>query len=270
MNKNISIIGCGWLGLPLAKQLIIGGHSIKGSTTSFAKIETLRSLGIDAFNVELTEDFIKGDIQHCLSGSEILVINVPPGLRKHPENDFVQQMRSLIPYIERSSIKKVIFVSSTSVYHDDEYFATITEDSIQNPDSEAGKQLVKVEKMLQNNPNFQTTILRFSGLFGPDRHPAKNLSDKTNIKNPDAPVNLIHLDDCIGIIEAIIRKDLWNDTFNASSRPHPTRQNYYTSICEAMNLPLPIFNHDATSKGKYIDSKKLEHLLNYTFLVKIE
>ena len=270
LNKNISIIGCGWLGLPLAKQLVDAGYQVKGSTTSMEKIETLKSFGIDAFYVKLTEDFIKGDIAECLSDSKILIVNIPPGLRKYAETNFVQQMRCLIPYLERSSIKKVLFVSSTSVYGDDESTPTITEASIQNPESEAGKQLLKVEEMFNRNTHFQTTILRFSGLFGEDRHPAKNLSEKINIKNPDAPVNLIHLTDCIGIINAILKKDVWNDTFNASSIPHPTRQEYYTSICEKMKIPVPQFDHSTSSKGKYIDSTKLEQLLNYEFQVKIE
>jgi len=34
MNKRISILGTGWLGLPLAKALTEEGHILKGSTTS--------------------------------------------------------------------------------------------------------------------------------------------------------------------------------------------------------------------------------------------
>ena len=270
MIKNISIIGCGWLGLPLAKELLAADYHLKGSTTSVEKLEDLKSFGIDPYIVKLTEEGIQGDIEACLSGSEILVFNIPPGLRKNPESDFVMQMRLLIPYIENSSVEKVIFVSSTSVYGDEESLPTITEDSIKNPDSEAGRQLLQVEELFQKNGHFKSTILRFSGLFGGNRHPAKYLSEKTNIQNPKAPVNLIHLEDCIGIIKQIIEKEIWNETFNASSTPHPSRRDYYTSICKAKNLPLPIFVQNSISKGKYIDSTKLERLLDYKFQVKIE
>ena len=50
MNKNISIIGCGWLGFPLAKHLIRLGYHIKGSTTSKDKLTKLESEGIEAFH----------------------------------------------------------------------------------------------------------------------------------------------------------------------------------------------------------------------------
>ena len=38
-REKISILGCGWLGLPLAKSLLAKGYKIKGSTTSESKLE---------------------------------------------------------------------------------------------------------------------------------------------------------------------------------------------------------------------------------------
>lgn len=269
LSKQISIIGCGWLGLPLAKHLIGKHYKVKGSTTSLDKIPSLKSNGIEAFYVELTQDGVKGDIDQCLSGSEILILNVPPGLRKQPYADFIKQISFVIPYVEKSSIQHIVFVSSTSVYSDQQPIPNITENSIPNPDTESGRQLLEVEKTLQTNQHFNTTILRFSGLFGEDRHPAKYLSGKTDLKNPDAPVNLIHQIDCIGIINKIIQENCWNETFNASTTPHPSRNDYYTSVCKSMNLPIPTFEKASFNKGKYIDSKKLVQLLDYEFQVKL-
>lgn len=269
MIRKISIIGCGWLGLPLAKYLIDEHHAIKGSTTSIDKLPYLKSVGIDAFYLEVTEEGVKGDIEKCLSQSEILILNIPPSLRNQPENNFVKQMRFLIPFIETSTIEKVLFISSTSVYGDDESIPTITESTIPNPDSESGKQLLEAETLFQKNPHFETTILRLSGLFGDNRHPAKHLSGKTTIKNSDAPVNLIHLSDCIRIVSKILQNSIWNETFNAATTPHPSRKVYYNAVCKAMNLPLPQFEMTSNTRGKLIDSKKLARLLNYEFQVKL-
>jgi 3-hydroxyisobutyrate dehydrogenase-like beta-hydroxyacid dehydrogenase len=46
---KISILGCGWLGLPLAKVLVKNGFSVKGSTTTQDKILVLKQLGVDPF-----------------------------------------------------------------------------------------------------------------------------------------------------------------------------------------------------------------------------
>ncbi len=52
---QISILGCGWLGVPLAESLIKKGFSIKGSTTSEEKIEILTKKGIEAFLISIRQ-----------------------------------------------------------------------------------------------------------------------------------------------------------------------------------------------------------------------
>ena len=269
MNRQISIIGCGWLGFPLAKLLIKKGYKIKGTTTSKERLALLDNEKIKAFYLKVTAEGLTGNIQESLSNSDVLVLNVPPGLRKNPEQNYVAQINNLIPHIESSKIKKVIFTSSTSVYADEDFFLEITEKTKPNPNTESGKQLLKVEELLKSNPHFKTTIVRFSGLFGNERHPAKQLSGKRDLKNANAPVNLIHLTDCIQIILKIIDQDIFGELFNASTQPHPTKQSYYTSVCKTMGIPVPTYDLSQKSKGKIIDSNKLERILNYTFQIKL-
>ena len=265
--KQISILGCGWLGLPLAKSLLEKGFSINGSTTSVEKIAVLKNEGIHPYQINLLEDRIDGNLDSFLSNSDVLIIDIPPKLRGNSSENFVAKIQNIIPFIEKSSVKKVIFVSSTSVYVDDN--SIITEDTIPNSDTESGKQLLETEHLLQNNKNFQTTIVRFGGLIGDDRHPIKFLAGRKNIENPEGPINLIHQIDCIGIIEAIIENDVWNEIFNAVSPFHPTRKEYYTQKAIELNLPLPEFEESKTSIGKTILSDKVESILNYKFKNKL-
>jgi nucleoside-diphosphate-sugar epimerase len=157
----------------------------------------------------------------------------------------------------------VLFVSSTSVYAEDN--ATITEDSPVNPETESGKQLVAAERLLQSNSNFKTTIVRFGGLIGEDRHPIPFLAGKRNLENPKAPINLIHQVDCIGIIHQIIEQAVWNETFNAVAPFHPNREDYYTQKAIDFGLELPQFNLENPTFGKTILSTKVETVLGYTF-----
>ena len=265
---HISILGCGWLGLPLAKAMIAKGISVKGSTTSEDKIMLLQNIGIKPFNLVLESDGVIGNFEDFLDGSEILVIDIPPKLRGNNvqhniEAVFVKKMQHLIPQIEKSTVKKVLFVSSTSVYAEDN--TTITEDSPVNPETESGKQLVAVERLLQSNSNFKTTIVRFGGLIGEDRHPIPFLAGKRNLENPKAPINLIHQVDCIGIIHQIIVNDVWNETFNAVAPFHPNREDYYTQKAIDFGLELPQFNLENPTFGKTILSTKVETVLEYTF-----
>jgi nucleoside-diphosphate-sugar epimerase len=261
--KQISILGCGWLGLPLAKSFLEKGFSVKGSTTTFEKIVLLENIGIHAFQIELGGPEIKGKMHSFLENSDILIIDIPPKLRSISSENFIKKIENLIPFIEKARIEKVLFVSSTSVYCDDN--SIITENTKPHPDTESGKQLLEVEFLLQNNTNFKTTIIRFGGLIGENRHPIHFIAGREHLENPDAPINLIHQTDCIGIIEKIIEQDCFGETFNAVAPYHPTRKEYYTQKAIALHLPLPKFEENKTSIGKTILSTKTETVLQYTF-----
>lgn len=261
---QISILGCGWLGLPLAKTVLKKGFSVKGSTTSAAKIPVLQSAGIDPFMVQLDEQKVSSTIADFLAQSQVLIINIPPKLRGNSTENFVAKIETLLPFIEQSTVEKVLFVSSTSVYGENNKL--VTEVTPLNPDTEGGRQLAVVERLLQKNTHFETTILRFGGLIGDDRNPVRFLSGRENIENPDAPINLIHQDDCIGSIEKIIELDSWNETFNAVAPFHPSRKEYYTQKAYDLNLALPKFASGNSNIGKTICSDKLIQKLNYSFL----
>ena len=261
--QQISILGCGWLGLPLAESLIKGGFTINGSTTSPDKIDTLTSAGIHPFLISLAPDAIEGNIELFLRESEILIIDIPPKLRGENKESFTDKIKMLIPHIEASGVSKVLFVSSTSVYADDN--SVVTEETIPQPQTESGKQLVECEQLLLTNPNFKTTVLRFGGLISNDRQPVKYMAGRENLENPDGPVNLIDRTDCIGIIERIIEKNAWGEIFNGVQPNHPTRKEYYTKKALALGLPEPKFNHDKPSLGKTVSAEKVKTILGYTF-----
>lgn len=261
---QISILGCGWLGMPLAKALIEKKSKIKGSTTSKEKKAILKSAKIQPFIIALETDKIEGNITSFLEKSSILIIDIPPKLRKENADSFVTKIKLLIPHIEHSSIEKVLFISSTAVYGKSNLEGIVTEKTETEPDTESGKQLIEVEQLLQNNENFKTTILRFGGLIGEDRNPVTTLVKKQNTDG-DAPVNLIDQKDCIAIILEIINQNCWGEIFNAVAPLHPTREEYYTQKAAELGLPKPQFTSEKTMSYKIISSARLEHILDYNF-----
>lgn len=269
---QISILGCGWLGLPLAKALLENGFSVKGSTTSNEKLWVLKNSGVQPYLILLSENETVGNLSDFLENSKILIIDVPPKLRGSVTDPsaalrktFVEKIKNVIPFIEKSTVENVLFISSTSVYGDNSTALSVTEETKICPETESGKQLVLAEQLLQINPNFKTTILRFGGLIGKDRHPIKFLAGRTNLENPEAPINLIHQDDCIGIILEILLQNSWNETFNAVTPFHPSRKEYYTQKATDFGLPTPEFNSENPTFGKTILSSKIENVLEYKF-----
>ncbi len=263
-RKQLSILGCGWLGFPLAQQLIREGYAVKGSVRKKQDADKLKQSNINPYILNVGSEKIVGDLSGFLKDSETLIISIPPGLRKNPEDSFVQKTKNLLPFIEQSRVKKVLFISSTSVYGNDE--TVVTEETVPKPETESGKQLVEVECLLKNNAHFKTTVLRFGGLIGSDRHPVNYLAGKKNLKDPEAPINLIHLEDCINIIRIILKKKCWDDIFNGVAPNHPTREEYYTRVAKTVGLKPPQFQQDSSSTGKTVNSDKIENVLKYRFL----
>jgi nucleoside-diphosphate-sugar epimerase len=265
LKQRISVIGCGWLGLSLAEHLISEGYAVKGSTTSSDKLKLLKEHQIEGFIVNLNETKISGDYSNFLSESDTVIINIPPGLRKNPNKNHVDEIRHLIAAVEEHHIKQVLYISSTSVFKDEAHFPKITDNTEPNAISNNGKQLIAIEKLFQNNSNFKATILRFGGLFDDQRHPSKFLSGRSNVKNPEAPINLIHKEDCIQIITAILKNKLWNKALNAVYPLHTDKKTYYSDYCRRLSIPVPEYNTTKKSEGKVIQNNTLVQLLNYTF-----
>ena len=115
MNQNrIGIIGCGWLGLPLAKTLILNNYKVKGSTTTKNKLEILKKEGIEPYLIEITENSISASINSFLNELDILIINIPPKIRKEGLINYSKKIQNIIS--KTSQIKNILFISSTSVY----------------------------------------------------------------------------------------------------------------------------------------------------------
>ncbi|MDY8136613.1 NAD(P)-binding domain-containing protein [Aquimarina sp. 2201CG5-10] len=259
--KNISVLGCGWLGFPLAIDLISKGIQVKGSTTTESKTLKLQEQKITPFLLKLGEatEEIYSDF---LLDSEVVIINFPPKRIPNIIEIYQQQIQSILSHI--SETQKVIFISSTSVYQN-------TNDEISEiieiqPEKESGKAVAAVEQLLQKRLGDRLTILRLSGLIGYDRLPGRFLANKKNVQNGDAPINVIHRDDCIGLINAVLEKNVWGEVINGCADHHPLRKEFYSLAASKIGLTPPIFAKQEMIKYKIISNAKSKALLQYTYL----
>jgi nucleoside-diphosphate-sugar epimerase len=265
MRQTISILGAGWLGLPLAEYLIRQGYTVKGATTNAVNLDTLKCKGIISFLVLVTDEAIISDALEEFLQTDILIVNFPPGRRTDVEQYHPLQIRNLITQLKKSAVKKILFISATSVYPD--LNREVSEDLTAAPDKGSGRALKTVEQLFRNETGFETTILRFAGLTGPGRIPGRFLAGQKDVSNGNAPVNLIHRDDCIALIFKIIKEQVWGEIFNACADLHPSRKEFYTRAAEAEGLEAPVFaaQPERDLRYKIINSEKIKHRLNYTF-----
>lgn len=258
-NKtSISILGCGWLGLPLAKALIQKGYDVAGSTTSPEKINSLIALGVKPFTIALNPDF-EGSNKKEFFESDILIVAFPPRIKVNGESYYLSQVQRLAE-IAGNRKTEIIFLSSTSVYG----FANkeMTEDDVDKEHV-----LFKAEEILRAGLKNKVTVLRLSGLMGYDRIPCKYYSGKKGLSNGETPVNYIFRDDVIGIVSLIIERGIWNETFNVTAPIHPTRKEVMEPCCEQTQFEMPEFiASKETAPFKIINSDRLQAKLGYHFI----
>ena len=260
----ISILGCGWYGKALAVDLIKKGITVKGSTTSAEKIALLEEDGIRPYLVNLSPE--NKVIEDVFFTCDILWISIPPKARSGKGMEYIAQISELVGLINSHSIKQVVLISSTAVYGDNNIIMTELDEP--NPDSESGKIMLQAEIILKRETSFTTTIIRYAGLIGPCRDPVRFFAVKTDIPNCDAPVNLIHLKDCLGISRATIEKQAFGGIFNAAAPQHPSRAEFYTQAAQRSGLEKPQFIIEKNN-WKVIESVNVPRQLQYTYKVSL-
>lgn len=233
--------------MALALELIEKGHRVYGSTSSHNKLSRLESNGITPFLIDIGNKNI--DISDFLF-SDVLVIAI--------NSKNIEDFKNLICKIEKSEIRKVLFVSSTSVYPNTN--GIVTEETHTNDTP-----LADIERLFKPNSIFESTIIRFGGLFGYDRKPGNFIKPGKPVDNPKGYINFIHRDDCIQIIEQIIVKNIWNKILNACADSHPSRREFYLKEAKKFGRTKVNFNEQSENSYKIVSSQKLKDLLNYEF-----
>lgn len=259
--KKIGILGLGWLGKALASELQKEGFEVKGSTTTLAKKLQLKQEGFQAFQLLVEADGIKGEADLLFKDLDLLIINIPPKISKDDEAAYIRKVQNIIAEIHNHQIERILYVSTTSVFEDAEDFPIYNEQSQPNASTPKALQLIEAEQLFFNQPNFTAAVVRFGGLVGNGRHPVLYFTGKKNLANPTAPVNLIHLQDCIRLIMVIIHRDTFNFVFHGVSTIEANKEDFYTASAKKRNLEVPTFS-GAVSSGKKISAQFTSVKLN--------
>lgn len=261
--KSVSILGCGWFGLALAKKLIELNYLVKGSTTTPEKLPVLSNFKIEPYLVSFNAEEIIAD--DSFFNAEVLFICIPPKRNSIELKDYPNKIKSIIE-ASKSIVKNIILISSTSVYADEN--KCVDEYSETHPDTDSGRVVLEAETILKNLQPDNYTIIRFAGLFGPDRNPGRFFAGKTDVPNGLAPVNLIHQVDAVGIACEILNKQAFGRTYNACSPNHSTKQEFYTYAAQESGLSKPHFISEKKD-WKVVESVNVPQFLGYEFKVEI-
>ena len=255
---TISILGCGWFGLPFAKALVAKGFVVKGSTTSLDKLAQLKEVGIKPYQIDLNE---KDHLVDDFFDTDVLFVNIPPRAKTESATAYPEKLKRIAD-VARGKVKQVVFISSTGIFEDGNF--VVDENVNPNPDTDAGRALLQAEQLWATYPEFTTTIIRFAGLIGPGRNLAKFFAGREELPNGKAPINLIALEDCIGLCLHLLEVQHFGGIHHGVSPHHPSRAEFYTQLCTASGMAKPSFKDDLLA-WKQINSN---NNLGYNFKIK--
>lgn len=240
--KTISILGGGWLGFALAKEFKNKYKILISSRTS----EKLKLYEAENLNAFVLNEINFENIDNLLD-TNYLFINFPPS----KFDDYLGFLSKIYKNPKIKNIKKIIFISSTSIYPNESGIYTENIE-IFNPNS---KIVFDAEKLIYKQTD---VILRCAGLMGGDRIAGKYFSGKT-IDTGDLKVNHVHRFDVIEAVKLVINKNL-NGIYNLCANEHPTRKELYDYICEKLKIEKPIYIKNSLLINRIISSKKIEDI----------
>lgn len=240
--KTLSILGAGWLGLELAHTLK-NDFAIKLSARNEEAQYKHTELGFQSY--VLTEDMY--DNLDALLACEWLFINYPPS----KFNDYLHFITRLLEHPLFSTIEKIFFVSSTSIYPRD--FGTYDEKSAIPTSS--NPVYYEAEKKLHDKAH---VILRCAGLMGAGRIATKYVANKPVLDGKSC-VNHVHRSDVIRAVIFAMEHNL-EGIFNLCAPLHPTKEELYAYQCEQCHFLPPQFLESKELQQRLIDGSKLEHL----------
>lgn len=269
---NISIIGAGWVGLPLTMLLTANGHLVQVSKSSESGLADLLLHGIDAKKVRLAHGVVaKSDSANLaeLGRADVVVICIPPGFRSGSGDYYSAHVKAICQHIS-PKVKQVILTSTTAVYPE------IDKDM---KESDASAWNVKAEKILAAEHVVRTIfpkqylIVRFSGLFGAERHPARFVKHMQSVSSRSF-ANMLHQDDAVHGLAFLISQKTTGEIVNISTPHKVSKAEFYQAALERFSTNN--FEHDANSdstglppitnegKEKYINVDKIK-AMGYRF-----
>lgn len=271
---RVLIVGCGYIGLPLGKELIHRGHEVFGLRRNAA--DELKAAGIVPLRADVTT-LVELQRLPCFFDWVVNCVASGGGNADDYREIYLEGNRNLVTWLAEAPPKKFLYTSSTSVYAQNDG-SIVTEKSPTEPDTATGKVLVETEKLLLAaavEHKLPAVILRVAGIYGPGRgHAFKQfLRGEARIEGDGSRhLNMIHRDDLVGAIVAGFEHGVPGEIYNAVDNQPVSQLNFFQWLAGELNRPLPLaIPSDAETRrkrgatSKRVSNTKLRTELKYEF-----
>lgn len=249
---DISILGGGWIGVPLGGKLAQKAYSVQISQSS--KTPSILNSAIQLVDWRAEVQMTNQAWEPILNARKI-IWTIPPRRKQNGDTFYLAVLSDLVRLINQGKYQQVIFLSSTSVYK--------AENKVVNEESPLELNMMSQAEQIVKGIKCPTLILRLGGLMGGERFVSKYYTGK-QVPAANHPVNYVHRADVLEIISQCIQVEL-TGIFNVVAPGHPIKSELVKLECDRRGLALPVDYLEDRQATKVVSSEKLIQALNYSF-----
>jgi len=234
-GTSVLVIGCGYLGAQLQRELKRTGWKATGITLSESSAGALRSEGLEV----VAADLRSSDLQVLTENNPSVVIHCASSGKGGAVAYREIFLETTTRLIQETSFEHLIFTSSTSVYAQTDG-STVTETDLAEPERETGKILRETEELVLAHHG---TVLRLAGIYGPGRCiPLEKLFSEEAVIEGDGEriINSIHRDDAASALY-LAASQRCQGIFNVADNTPVTQLEWFQWVCGRLGRPLPPF-----------------------------
>ena len=204
------ILGCGYIGIELGRQLTAAGHDVIGVRRSDSGCQAIKDAGFSPHKADLTDD----DDRAGLPDADWVIFAASSGGRDAAaaREIYVDALGDAIEsYGARESPPdRFLYTSSTGVYGDHDG-GWVDEETPLEPTTAKTEVLVEAERIARERAadyGIDGTVARFSGLYGPDRYRLNRY-----IEGPvtEGYLNMVHRADAAGAVAFLLTENRARD-----------------------------------------------------------
>jgi nucleoside-diphosphate-sugar epimerase len=204
------VLGCGYVGLELGRQLTAAGHDVTGVRRSASGLRAIEAAGFDAVEADVTD----AASLSAVPDADWVVFAASSGGRgvESARDVYVDGMRRALETFaaREDSPERFVYTSSTGVYgdHDGEWVDEATPLDPSTPRTEVLVEAERVAREVAAEHGIDGTVARFAGLYGPNRY---RLDRYLEGPVTEGYLNMIHRDDAAGAVRHLLGADVARD-----------------------------------------------------------
>lgn len=235
------IIGCGYLGLRVARRWRDAGDKVYVTTRSPSRAKELAAEGFETLIVDVTEPTSRDELP--IAETALFAVGYDRHAGHSIEDVYALGLKNILDALPKET-GRVIYISTTGVYGDSAG-DWVDEDSPCDPQRPGGKASLAAEEILGRYPlGERSIVLRLAGIYGPGRIPNQTalLAGEPIAVPTEGYLNLIHVDDATTAVLAAAAVEAPLPRRYLVSDGHPVRRaEYYTELARVLHAPAPRF-----------------------------